>query len=98
MDPTSLHAPHAYFRGLRKATRLRIRHARNIRRLKYDTALLRIIVKKPSAALKSILRTSEGTPDNPTLPTDLSVLRDDTNGRLLATPVEVITQLEKFET
>ena len=98
MDPTTLHAAHACFRGLRKATRLLIRHARNFRRLKYDKALLRIFVKKPSAALKSILRTSEGTPDNPTLPTDLSVLRDDTSGRLLTTPTEVIAQLEKLET
>jgi len=57
-----------------------------------------MFVKKPSAALKSILRTSEGTPDNLTLPTDLSVLRDETYGRLLTTPSEVITQHEKMET
>jgi len=50
-----------------------------------------MFVKKPSVALKSILRTSEGTPDNPTLPTDISVLRDKIHGRLLTTPSEVIT-------
>ena len=86
------------FRGLRKATRLLIRHARSLRRLKYGKALLRVFVKNPSFALKSILRISEGAPDNPTLPTDLSVLRDETSGRLLTTPTEVITQLEKLET
>jgi hypothetical protein len=76
MDSTILQAAHDCFKGLRKATRLLIRHARNLRRLKYGKVLLRIFVKKPSAALKSILRTSERAPDNPTLPTDLSVLLD----------------------
>ena len=52
----------------------------------------------PTVALKSILRTSEGTPDNPTLPTDLSVSRGETFGRLLSAPAEVIAQLEKLET
>ena len=72
-----------------------MRHARNLRRLKNGKALLRIFVKKPIAALKSTLRTSEGTLDNPTLPTDLSVLRDDTSWRMLTNPKEVIAQLEK---
>ena len=60
-------------------------------------ALLRIFVKKPSVALTSILRTSEGAPNNPTLRTDLSVLRDETSGRMLTTPAKVIAQLEKLE-
>jgi hypothetical protein len=98
MDPTTLQAAYDCFRGLRKATRLLIRHARNLRRLKYEKALLRIFVKKLSVTLESILRTSEGTPDNPTLPTDLSVLRDDAYGCLLTTPAEVISQHEKLET
>jgi hypothetical protein len=85
------------FRGLRKATRLLIRHARSLRRLKYGKALLRVFVKNPSFALKSILRISEGAPDNPTLPTDLSVLRDETSGRLLTTPTVAIAHLEKLE-
>jgi hypothetical protein len=97
MDPTILQATLDGFRGLRKASRLLIRHARNLRRLKYGKELLRIFVKKPSVALKSILRTSEGATDNPTLHIDLSVLRDETSGRLLTTPTEVIAQLEKLE-
>ena len=97
MDPTTMHAAHDCFKGLRKATRLLIRHARNLRRLKYGKALLRMFGKKPIAALKSILRNSEGTPDNSTLPTDLSVLRDEKSGRLLTTPTEVIAQMEKLE-
>jgi hypothetical protein len=66
--------------------------------LKYGKRLLRIFVKKPSAALKSILHTSERTRDKPTLPTSLSVLRDETFRRLLVTPTEVIAHLEKLET
>ncbi len=80
------------------ATRLLIRHTRNVRRLKYGKALLCMFGKKPSAALKSILSNLEGTPKNPILPTDLSVLRDETSGRLLTTPREVIAHLEKLET
>ena len=53
--------------------------------------------KKPIAALKSIIRNSEET-NNPVRPTDLSVLRDETSGRLLTAPTEVIAQLEKLET
>jgi len=48
-------------------------------------------------ALKSILRTSEGTTDNPALPTDLSILRDEKSGRLLTNPSEVLTQLTQME-
>jgi len=95
---STLPAAHDCFKGLRKATRLLIRHARNLRRLIYGKALIRMFVKKPSVALKSMLRTSERTPDNPTLPTDLPVLRDETSGRLITTPSEVITQLTKMET
>ena len=62
------------FTGLRNAARLLIRHARNIRRQKYGKSLLRMSVKKPSMALKTILRTSSRTPGTPTLPTDLSIL------------------------
>jgi len=95
---TTLPAAHDYFKGLRKAPRLLIRYARNLRRLKYGKALIRMFVKNPSEALKSILRTSEGTPDNPTLPIDFSVLRDETSWRLITTSSEVITQLTKLET
>jgi hypothetical protein len=57
--------------------------ARNFRWVKYGKALLRMFVKKPIVALKAILRSSEGKPDNPTLPTDLSVLRDETTGQMI---------------
>jgi hypothetical protein len=86
------------FTLLRKAVRLLIRQARNFRRVKYGKALLRMFMKKPSVALNSILRSSEGKPDNRTLPTDLSVLRDETTGQMLATPTEVISKLTQMDT
>jgi hypothetical protein len=86
------------FKHVRKGTRLLIRHVRNFRRLKYGKNLLRIFVKKPSVALKSILRTSEGITDNVTLPTDLFILRDEKSGHILTTPVGVLTQLTQLET
>ena len=98
MGTTTLHASQCCFKGLRNAARLLIRDARNVRHLKYGKALLRMFVKKPSVALKSILRTSVGTSDNPTLPTDLSILRDEKSCRLLNTPSEVLTQLTRMET
>jgi hypothetical protein len=60
LDPTlkgttTSQATHACFKGLRKATHLLILHARNLRRLKYGKAIIRMFVKKPRAALKSIL-------------------------------------------
>jgi hypothetical protein len=57
-----------------------------------------MFVKKPSVAIKFILRSAEKTTDNPTLPTDLSILRDEKSGRLLTTPSEVLTQLTLLET
>jgi len=98
MGTSTLPAAHDCFKELRKATRLLIRHAHNFRCMKYGKALLRMLEKKPTVALKSILRTSEGTTDNPTLPTDLSILRDEKSGRLLTTPSEVLTQLRQMET
>jgi hypothetical protein len=98
MGTTTLQATQDCFKGLRKAVRLLIRHARNVRRQKYGKALFRMFVKKPSVAIKPILRTFEGTTDNPTLPTDLSILRDEKSGRLLTTPSEVLTQLTQMET
>jgi hypothetical protein len=55
-------------------------------------------MKKPSVALKSILRSSEGKTDIPTLPTDLSILRDEKTGQLITTPKEVIARLTQLET
>ncbi len=74
---TTLMDAQTCFKGLRKATRFLLRHVRNFRRFKYGKALLRMIVKKPSAALESILRSLEGKLDTFTLPTDLFVLRDE---------------------
>ena len=70
-----------------------MRHARRLRRANYGKALLRMFVKKPSVALKSILRSSEGQSDTNTLPTDLSVLRNESTGQLLTSPTEVIAHL-----
>ncbi len=73
-------------------------YVRNHRRARYGKALLRMFIQKPSVALKSILRTVEGATSTPTLPTDLSVLRDETPCRLLTSPEEVISKLTQLET
>ena len=93
MGKTTLAAVQDCHKGLKKATRLLIHHARNFRQLKYGKVLRRMFVKKPSIAPKSILRSAEETTDNPTLSTDLSILRDEESRRLLTTPLEVLTQL-----
>ncbi len=98
MGTTILHAAQDCFKELRKATRLFVRHARNFRSLKCGKTLLCMFVKKTSVALKSILLTAEGTIDNPTLPTDLSILRDGKSGRHPTTTSEVLTQLKQMET
>jgi hypothetical protein len=67
-DDTSPSKLQSSFKGLRRATRPLIRNARNLRRLRYGKALLCLFVKKPSAALKSILRTSEGKKDTNIFP------------------------------
>jgi hypothetical protein len=59
--------------------------------------LLRMFVKKSSVAI-SILRAAAKKKDSPTLPTDLSVLRDEASGGLNTTPAEVITTLTHMET
>ena len=74
-----------------------IRHDRNLRRIRYGKALLRLFIKKPSVALKSILRTSEGITNTPFPPIDLSVIRDETTGRLITTPEEVIAKITQME-
>ena len=56
-----------------------------------------MLVKKSSVDLKYIFRTSEGTPDNSTLPTDLSILRNEKTGRLLTTLSKVLTRLTQME-
>jgi hypothetical protein len=97
-NTTLLLEAQACFKGLRKTIRLLICHARRLRRANYGKALLRLFVKKPSAALKSILRSSEEKSDTTTLPTDLSVLRNESTGQILTSPNEVIEHLTQLET
>jgi hypothetical protein len=86
------------FKAHRRTTRLLLKHARNQHKLKYGKALLRMFIKKPKVALQSILRTVAEADNSQSLPTHLSILRDDTTGRLLADPTEVIAQVHKLET
>ncbi len=86
------------FRGLRKGPRILIRHSRKLRRMRYGKALLRLFIKKPSASLKSIMRTTEGVTDTPSLATHLSVIRDETTGRLITAPEEVVAKITQMET
>ena len=79
-------------------TRILIRHARNPRRMRYGKALLRMFIKKPSVAQTSIMRKAEGVTDIHSLPTDLSVLRDETTGRLIIAPEEGIAKIMQMET
>jgi len=85
------------FKVLWRVTGILIRHARNLRRVRYGKALLRLFIKKPSVALKSIMRTSEGITDTPSLPTYLSVLRDETTGHLINAPEEAIAKITQME-
>ncbi len=75
-----------------------MRHARNIRHLKYDKALFRMFVKKPNVALKSILRTAMGTSTHSTLPTDLSTINNEATWLLIITPSRVVNKITKLET
>jgi len=99
MDDTSSSKLRSCFKGLRRATRLLIRHVRNLRRLRYGKALLRLLVKKtPSAALKSILRTTEEEKDTNILPTDQSIIRDEITSHLIIAPDEVVAKIAQMET
>ena len=83
---------------LRRVTRRHIRHARNLRRVQCGKALLHQKKKTPSVALKSILRTTEGVADSPSLPTELCVLRDEITARLITTPEKLIYKITQMET
>ena len=85
------------FKGLRRVIRILIRHACKLRRVRYGKAMLRMFVKKPSVTLKSILRTSEGAADAPSLPTDLFVLWDETTGQIITAPEGVIAKITLME-
>ena len=75
-----------------------MRHARNTRRLKYGKSLLRMFVKKPNVALKSIMRTAMGTSTPRTLPTDLSIIKDKTTELLITTLSRVVSRITELET
>ena len=73
-----------------------MRHARNTRRLNYGKALLRMLVKKPNVALKSNLCTAMWTTAQYTLPTDLSIIKDETAGLLITSPSRVVNKFEEL--
>ncbi len=60
--------------------------------------LLQRFITKPKFALKSILRTEEAGENPQHLPTNLSIIRDETTGQLIVNPTEVIAQVQKLET
>ena len=84
--------------GLRKAIRLLLKHAHNVRLAKYGTTLLKMCVKRPNMALKSLLRTAAGSTSNNTLPTDLSIIKDEGTGLLITDPLEVVNKIATLET
>jgi hypothetical protein len=75
-----------------------MRHARNTRRLKYGKALLRMFVKKPSVTLKYILRTAMGNSTQHTLPTNLSIIKDETTGLIITAPSKAVNTISEIET
>jgi hypothetical protein len=88
----------AYFTGFRKESRLLLKHARSVRRLKYGKFLLRLFAKKPNMALRSILRISAGNQNTNTLPTDLSIIKDEASGLLTTNAPEVVKNIAELET
>jgi hypothetical protein len=54
-------------------------------------------MKKNKVALQSILRTGAEEKNSQPLLTNLSIIRDDTTGRLIVDPMEVIAQVQKLE-
>jgi hypothetical protein len=52
-----------------------------------------MFLKKPRVALQSMLRTAAEKENTQPLPTDLSMLRDESSGRLLVDPTEVVAQV-----
>ena len=87
----------ACVKGLKKAIRLLLKHARNVRRIKYGQNLLRMFAKRPNMALKSILRTAAGNTADITLPTDLSIIKDEATGLLITHPSEVVKTIAELE-
>jgi len=90
----------ACFKAHRRTTHLLLKHVRTQRKIKYGHALLRMFVQKPKLALQTILRTTAKVAEDNSqpLPTNLSIIRDETTGRFLVEPEEVIEQVRKLET
>ena len=57
-----------------------------------------MFVRKPNMALKSLLRTAAGNTTTNTLPTDLSIIKDEATGVLLTDPPEVVKKIAAMET
>jgi hypothetical protein len=57
-----------------------------------------MFVKKPNIALKSLLRTAEGKTTNTTVPTDLSIIKDEATGLLITDLPEVMRKITAQET
>jgi hypothetical protein len=56
-----------------------------------------MFVKKPNVALQSILRTAMGTSTQHSLPKDLSIIKDETTGLLITTPLRVVKRIKELE-
>ncbi len=54
-------------------------------------------MKKPNKALKSLLSTTEGSTKTNTLPTDLSIMKDEVTGLLITDPTSVKRKIAKLE-
>jgi hypothetical protein len=57
-----------------------------------------MFVKKPNMALKSLLRTAAGNTMTNTLPTDLSIIKDEATGFLITDPPEVVKKIAAIQT
>ncbi len=98
IDDTTPSKFQSCFKGLRKVNRLLIRHARNLRRIRQGKAMFRVFVKKPSVALECVLSIAEVVTNTTSLPPDLSVIRDETTGRLITAPDDVVATIALMET
>jgi hypothetical protein len=57
-----------------------------------------MFITKTKMAMQSILRIASEETNSKPLPTNLSIIRDDTRGHLIANPKEVIAQVQKLVT
>jgi len=65
--------------------------------MRYGKALPHLFIKKPKVVLNSSMRTTEEVTDTPYLPIDFSIIRDETTGRLITAPEEVITKITQMD-